>query len=318
MTTMTFRLFTTIGMSKMFREGTCPKCHEKIQVPDDRDKIICMYCGQEIAVEEALGEKKEIDYVAYGENYNKAMKGLQDVIEKCSNPMKDFRKDKYEKIFEEFYGENRSVFESIEYVYRNDENPEGWLQKLAARFVETAKTDLNGHGSKSKRNQRLLDLNLMLSVYLIPAMMKYPASFSEPFSDCLLENWNREFDTRVGKASFSDIDNGFHKKLCYITTAVCDSLGKGADCYELKLLKNYRDHYLELTPEGHEMVEEYYDIAPTIVKRIEKQEDKDKVYRELYQSYIMPCIQEIERQEYELCRARYQDMVLELKSRYMN
>ena len=48
----------------MFREGTCPKCHQAIQVPDDREKVICMYCGEEIRVDEALGAKekvKEID-----------------------------------------------------------------------------------------------------------------------------------------------------------------------------------------------------------------------------------------------------------------
>lgn len=302
----------------MFKEGTCPKCHEKIQVPDDREKIICMYCGREIQVSEALGKKKEIDYVAYGENYNRAMAGLQDVIGKCDKPMKDFRRDKYEGIFEAFYGSNRSVFEAIEYVYRNDENPDKWLSKLAANFVETAQADLNACGSKSRRNQKLLDFNLLISVYLIPAMLKYPATFSEPFSDCLLESWNKAFDTKVGKASFADIDNGFHRKLCYITTAVCESLGKGLDCYELQLLKDYRDQYLEPTAEGHMMVEEYYNIAPTIVKRVEKQPDRDMIYKGLYQAYIEPCIQKIENQEYEACREKYQEMVLELKTRYMN
>ncbi len=27
----------------MFREGTCPKCGKQIQVPDDQEKILCMY-----------------------------------------------------------------------------------------------------------------------------------------------------------------------------------------------------------------------------------------------------------------------------------
>lgn len=302
----------------MFKEGTCPKCHEKIQVPDDREKIICMYCGREIQVCEALGKKKEVDYAAYGENYNKAMAGLPDVIEKCNKPMKDFKRDSYEGVFESFYGENRSVFEAIEYVYCSDENPEKWLSKLAARFVEAAQADLNACGSRSRRNQRLLDLNLLISVYLVPAMLKYPATFSEPFSDCLLESWNKAFGTKVGKASFADIDSGFHRKLCYITTAVCESLGKGPDCYELQLLKDYRDKYLESTPEGHVMIEEYYDIAPTIVKRVERQPDRDLIYQELYQTYIRSCIQKIENQEYETCREMYQQMVLELKNRYMN
>lgn len=302
----------------MFKEGTCPKCHEKIQVPDDREKIICMYCGQEIRVDEALGEKKETDYVAYGENYNHAMTEIQDVVWKCYDPMKTFKKDEYEGIFESFYGSHRSLFEAIDYVYRNDEKPEVWLAKLTEKFIEAAKDDLATYKFKGSRNQRLLDLNLLISVYLVPAALKYPATFSEPFADCLLENWNKEFNTNVGKASFDDIDNGFHRKLCYITTAVCESLGKEQNCYELQVLKDYRDKYLEPTAEGHALVEEYYNIAPTIVKRLEKQPERSRLYRELYQNYLMPCIREIENQEYEACRERYQEMVLDLKARYMN
>lgn len=302
----------------MFREGTCPRCREVIQVPDDREKIICMYCGEEILVEEALGSGKKIDYVAYGEYYNKAMAQMQDVVWKCYDPIKEFRKDRYEAVFEEYYGSHREMFEAIQYVYQYDENPEGWLKKLADQLVEQAEADLKTYKSKGKRNQRLLDLNLMLSVYLIPAMRKYPAAFSEPLADCLLKTWNDTFKTSIGKASFDEIEGGFHRKLCYITTAVCESLGKGPDCYELKVLKNYRDEYLEHTPEGHAMVEEYYDLAPTIVKRMEKQPDRDALYRDLYENYLVPCIRQIEAQEYDACRDKYQEMVLNLKARYMS
>ena len=87
----------------MFREGTCPKCQERIQVPDDREKILCMYCGKEILVSEALGEeKKEMDYVAYGEHYNQAMLDLKELIRTCYKPMQDFKKNLYEGVFEAF------------------------------------------------------------------------------------------------------------------------------------------------------------------------------------------------------------------------
>lgn len=302
----------------MFKEGTCPKCHEKIQVPDDREKIICMYCGQEIRVNEALEGKKEIDYVAYGENYNRAMAEIQDVVWKCYDPMKSFKKDQYEGNFESFYSSHRSLFEAIEYVYRNDEQPDAWLVKLTDQLIKAAKDDLAAYKFKGSRNQRLLDLNLLISVYFVPASLKYPASFSEPFADCLLKRWNEEFKTNVGRATFDEIENGFHRKLCYITTAVCDSLGKGLDCYELQVLKDYRDNYLEPTPEGHALVEEYYDIAPTIVKRMDRQDNRDVLYKALYEDYVMPCIQDIESQEYEACREKYQEMVLSLKAKYLN
>mgnify|MGYP003300029376 CR=1 FL=1 len=302
----------------MFKEGTCPKCHETIQVPEGRDRILCMYCGQEIRVDEALGKKKEFDVVRYGESYNKAMLDMKDIIRKCDDPVKRFKKDSYESEFERFHSSHRGMYEAIAYVYQNDEQPEKWMQKLADLLVAEAKADMDGYKAKSKKTQRQLDLNLMLSVYLIPSIRKYPAEFSELLADCVVETWNKELKASVGKASFDDIESGFHKKLCYITTAVCESLGKGLDCYELNLIKEYRDEHLEPTPDGHELVEVYYDIAPTIVKRIEKREEREKIYRALYQDYILPCVKLIEEKEYEACREKYVKMVLELKAEYMS
>ena len=37
-----------------FKEGMCPKCHELLQVPEDRERILCMFCGQEIETAEAV------------------------------------------------------------------------------------------------------------------------------------------------------------------------------------------------------------------------------------------------------------------------
>lgn len=302
----------------MFKEGTCPKCHEKLQVPDGREKIICMFCGEEILVADALGEKPEVDMVAYGENYNRALMGLEDMIRTCYNPMKDFKKDRYEGSFEAYYSAHRSLYEAMEYVYRSEEDKEGWLLKMADRLIQSAKADMKTLKTRNQRSQRMQDLNFLVSIYVIPSVLKYPSAMAEPFADCLLRQWNQEFRVTLGKAHFDDIDNGFHRKLCYVTTAVCENLGKGPDCYELNLLKDYRDHYLDKTPEGHALVEEYYDIAPTIVKRVEKQPDRDRIYRELYDRYLIHCIHDIEAQRMEECKALYYEMVAELKSRYMN
>lgn len=302
----------------MFKEGTCPKCHEKIQVPDDREKVICMYCGEEILVKKALGEKKETNYVAYGENYNRALQELQDIIRSCYKPMQDFKKNLYEGVFQNFYSSHRSLFEAMEYVYQEDEDPDGWIGKMVACVIEAAQADLKTFKFKGQRNQRLLDYNFLISVYLVPSLLKYPAEVSEPFADRLIGTWNDTFETSIGKARYEDIDNGFHRKLCYITTAVCESLGKNEDCRELNMLREYRDHYLEPTEEGHALVEAYYDIAPTIVKRIDRQDSRKEIYRKLYEDYLLPCIRRIEEQDYEACREQYQKMVLELKAEYIH
>ncbi|MBR5510021.1 MAG: hypothetical protein IKV59_08200 [Lachnospiraceae bacterium] len=302
----------------MFKEGTCPKCRETIQVPEDRETILCMYCGQEIRVDEVLGKKKQFDIVRYGECYNRAMLDMKDMIRTCEDPVKRFKKDSYEGEFERFHSSHREMYEAIAFVYQNDEQPDRWLQKLADLFVSEAKSALESCKNKGKKNQLQLDMNLMLGVYLIPSIRKYPAKFSEQFADCIVTTWNRELKASVGKSSFDDIESGFHKKLCYITTAVCESIGKGLDCYELTLLKQYRDEHLEMTQEGHELVEDYYNIAPTIVKRIEKRSERDQIYGALYQNYILPCVEMIEEKKYDACREQYEKMVLELKAEYIS
>ena len=72
---------------------------------------------------------------------------------------------------------------------------------------------------------------------------------------------------------------------CYITTAVCKSLNKPDDCYELNLLREYRDQYLMGTKDG-EICKEYYNIAPTIVKRIDRSPDASEIYADIWEKYF--------------------------------
>ena len=62
-------------------------------------------------------------------------------------------------------------------------------------------------------------------------------------------------------------------------------------------------------------MEEYYDIAPTIVKRMEKEADKEQIYRALYEDYLMPCIRKNDAQAYDACRDLYESMVETLKEK---
>ena len=304
-------------MLKTFTEGVCPRCHEKIQVPDDREKIICMYFGKEILVKEALGPSMKADAGLYEEYKNLAMTGMERVIKECSNPMDGFKKDAYEGLMDDFYTSVRNMLEDIEYFYQTDDNPESWLDELSSHVVKTARLDIDSTQGKVQKNRRQLDLNFLVSVYLIPALLKYPAAVGDPLSDRLVQAWNTAFDASIGKASFEEINGGFRRKLCYITTAVLKSLGKGSDCPELQILKDYRDCYLETTEEGHALVEEYYNIAPTLVKRMDRLPDRDEIYEKIYSEYLAPCIHKIQKQDYESCRELYQEMVRGLEEKYM-
>ena len=63
-------------------------------------------------------------------------------------------------------------------------------------------------------------------------------------------------------------------------------------------------------------MEDYYDIAPTIVNRINAEKDSVNVYRSIYDSYISRCISQIESGELEECRSTYESMVNELTDKY--
>ena len=104
---------------------------------------------------------------------------------------------------------------------------------------------------------------------------------------------------------------------CYSTTAVCRSLDKPDDCYELTALRQYRDEYLLSFESGKSLVEEYYNIAPTIVKRINRQKNAGEVYRGIWDRYLSPCIRLIEEDKKEECREVYSQMVRKLEKEYL-
>lgn len=100
---------------------------------------------------------------------------------------------------------------------------------------------------------------------------------------------------------------------CFITSAVCRSLGKDDDCEELMLLRHYRDDWLANQPEGPRLIEEYYSIAPGIVQNIDRLPNANEIYMGLYRKYIKPCVDMINKKYYLECENHYKQMVLSLE-----
>ncbi len=104
--------------------------------------------------------------------------------------------------------------------------------------------------------------------------------------------------------------------LCFITTAVCNYFNKPDDCYELTTLRKFRDTWLAVQPDGKELVEEYYSIAPGIVKAIDESPKKDQIYMYIWNHYIEPCIRLTELSANDTCKKLYIEMVNELKDEF--
>lgn len=101
---------------------------------------------------------------------------------------------------------------------------------------------------------------------------------------------------------------------CFITTAVCGYLGKPDDCQELTDFRFFRDNWLRLQPGGERQVQEYYDTAPELVRRMHDSSEYGQICGRLWTDFLVPCHEMIRHQRFEECRARYEAMVKYLRN----
>lgn len=233
--------------------------------------------------------------------------------------MKFFKRESYQETFEAYMEKNSEVFTGIRQMMITAEDaPEDTMRDIAEAFCDCAAVLLEQANGRIAKESMQLNLNMITVIYIIPAIRESKSEQSTQLSEMLCEQWNARFKgSQIKTADFQSIQDGFRSKLCYITTAVCTSLQKPEDCYELTLLKQYRDNYLAEMPGGADLIQNYYNIAPTIVKRIGKNKKAEDTYRMIWEQYLSPCIALIEAQQHEACRRRYQEMVEKLHKEYM-
>lgn len=193
------------------------------------------------------------------------------------------------------------------------------MELIASCIPEYVKGELDKIESKRKRDLKALDYKMNMVSFYMPLIGEMPSLQAKTLTKRMVELWNGMMpEQKIGHSTYESIKGGFKKGLfCYITTAVCRSLDKGDDCYELTTLREYRDGYLLHSEGGREIVEEYYDIAPTIVKRIDRKDDAEQIYRGIWEEYLSPCIRLIEEERREECRELYITMVRRLEKDYL-
>lgn len=230
-----------------------------------------------------------------------------------------FNKDTYKTSFENFLNKYVDLFSLVEKLTEEDLEDGELVQKTGDILAGCVEKKCEAISSKSKCEKYMMNVNLFMVSYVLPGILEVASRrVGKPFADGICKVWSTHFKgAHIQAASSLDIDGGFKRKLCYVTTATCTALGLSAECEELRLLKDYRDTVLMNTPDGRELVKQYYNIAPTIVKRIDKRADAKAVYQELYQDYISPCILHIRKENFEQCKEIYCKMVEVLKERYI-
>ncbi|MDO5422855.1 MAG: CFI-box-CTERM domain-containing protein [Eubacteriales bacterium] len=249
--------------------------------------------------------------------YTVAIEGLPQMLFGLEAPLENFKRDRYAGQFQAYCERHLATLEALENGYQSVIDKDQYLTNMAQAVADAAKAHLDEIPKKNQKEKALMDFNFCLAVYMIPSILEFGKESSEPLKDKILAAWKETFPkTNVQASDYASINEGFKRKFCYITTAVCETFGKPDNCYELNLFRDFRDTYLASSEDGEEVIDEYYNVAPTIVKHINRQPDKQEIYQGIWDTYLEPCKRMIEENRNEECRELYIRMVRDLEKEY--
>ena len=103
------------------------------------------------------------------------------------------------------------------------------------------------------------------------------------------------------------------KKGCFVTTAICEVLEKSDHCYELEKLRDFRDNVLLQNTLYKNKVEEYYQISPSLIKKILIQKNKKDFCLYLVNNFLNPMINNINKYQTSEAVKKYESMVKFIK-----
>lgn len=318
-----------------FKEMNCPFCKGLLKVPEELTTCVCMYCGKKIEV--VSTEKIVENCNEYEELCNTAMNQGASILLKHQDLMKSFKANSYEDAFKKYLDECFPVIQALdkacgripyisgaqlskqEYLVESEQQlVELWVARILDDMEEACKIKRTANG-KITNTKKVDENRFIFALFIVPMIRETKLEVAELIADFITEEWGKRYPSqKFSKADYTEIRDGFKKrKLCFITTAVCDSLGKPDDCYELQAFRAFRDSYLLETEEGTRLVEQYYDLAPSIVNTINVLSEQDEIYMSLWQEYLKPCLEYINQGQQEACKQAYIDMVHTLTRTYV-
>lgn len=308
-----------------FVNGFCPQCGEALNVPQGLAEFSCMYCGARLTQAQLRTAPAEacctLSPAQARAQYDAALLELPACVRDFRGYQKKITKNEYEAAFAAVYEAAASVFGKLDQALAGmPEAFDAQIQAGVCHLIDALACDWEKQRNHAGARD---DDKMVIAVFLVPAIRKLALAASEPFCAALQAEWVR----RYPKAPFylgdyDTISNGFRKKpfggLCFITTAVCEELGKPDDCAELTAFRAFRDGYLTACPDGAALIEEYYRIAPGIVSCIDLTTDRHETYRALREAYLAPCYADLQNGRMRECKERYVQMVRALEARFLS
>lgn len=102
---------------------------------------------------------------------------------------------------------------------------------------------------------------------------------------------------------------------CFVTTACVGLLGLDDDCFELRALRRFRDHWLANTPSGRADIDHYYAAAPAILTALRDRGDEHQLLL-FYATHVLPSAVAAALGLNQVAHRLYRDMMRRLEGRY--
>lgn len=100
---------------------------------------------------------------------------------------------------------------------------------------------------------------------------------------------NPDRDSGGSGGSSSSGGSGGSSGSCLVTTACVGALGLPDDCPELRALRLLRDRYVRLLPNGGAEIQNYYRLAPSLIRAVNGRPDAGRAWRLVYDEVVKPC-----------------------------
>ncbi len=306
-------------MKESLRSLVCTTCGREISVPIELETFSCVYCGAKLSLRDyysvsgQTADPADLDY---------ARAHLFDCIRDYPRYWRNFSRQHYDETYNTYLaGISETYLVLDRYLCAAPERRDAVLDEMVRLFLREWEDYHNNSGKRRSKHaveKRMFENKLTLAFYTVPAIRGLDLSISEDYTHRLQEAFVQAYPKNIFEvATYEDISGGFRKrKLCFITTAVCELDGKPDDCAELTAFRAFRDGWLSETEAGRALVDEYYEIAPSIVQIMTRCDDANAVGRKLRETYLDLCYSDLQAGRYASCRDRYISMVNDLKSRY--
>jgi hypothetical protein len=281
-----------------------------------------MYCGEKLSLnkqeKEAIPAKTQ---ESISDSYQEALEKIALLVKDYDKIIPYFNRNNYGSSFENYGKTVEELLLSYEqYATFSGNDIEQTIKEIAQKLIGFIEADIKhpkGMLSGSTKAKVIDQYRFFITIYLIPMIRSRKLTISEPLSDCILSEWSKRYPKyEFKKASFEEIQKGFERKgFCYITSAVCDTMNKPEDCYELTAFRAFRDTYMQSTSKRRKLVTQYYELAPIIVTYINLCTDRKTYYDWIWNKYLSRCLEAIEDNKYRVCEKNYIKMVNDLKKK---